>query len=309
MTTELAMQPILTAERLTKHYGDLVAVAGIDFEITPGECFGFLGPNGAGKTTTVKMIHAAVPLTAGSLHVFGRDITRCPREIKAQIGVCPQEINLDQDFSVSKNLIVFARYFGIGAAAARRRAEMLIEMFQLADRRDQKIETLSGGLKKRLLVVRALVNEPRLLILDEPTAGLDPQARHQIWDKIRELRRSGTTIILTTHYMEEAAMLCDRLVIMDGGRIIERGRPAELITRHLGRDVIEIENAPAGTEERFCREGMPCEEHAGRLYIYTDDGRGVLPRVTGELPSGSVVLRQATLEDVFLKLTGRQLRE
>ncbi|HUV35307.1 MAG TPA: ATP-binding cassette domain-containing protein [Patescibacteria group bacterium] len=303
------MQPILAAEKLTKHYGDLVAVDGIDFEITPGECFGFLGPNGAGKTTTVKMIHATVPLTSGTLEVFGKDITKYPREIKAKIGVCPQDINLDQDFSVLKNLIVFARYFGIGAAEARRRAETLIEMFQLADRRNQKIEVLSGGLKKRLLVVRALVNEPRLLILDEPTAGLDPQARHQIWDKIRELRKSGTTIILTTHYMEEAAVLCDRLMIMDGGKIIERGEPAELIDRHLGRDVIEIEDAPEGTVERFCREGMPCEEHAGRLYIYTDDGRGLLPRVTRELPSGSVVLRQASLEDVFLKLTGRQLRE
>lgn len=303
------MEPILTAQKLTKHYGDLVAVDSIDFEITPGECFGLLGPNGAGKTTTVKMIHAAVPLTGGMLRVFGKDISGCPREIKARIGVCPQEINLDQDFSVLKNLVVFARYFGIGASEARRRAAALIELFQLADKRDQKIETLSGGLKKRLLVVRALVNEPRLLILDEPTAGLDPQARHQIWDKIRELRRSGTTIILTTHYMEEAAMLCDRLVIMDGGKIIERGKPAELITRHLGRDVIEIEDAPDGTEERFCREGMPCEAHAGRLYIYTDDGRGLLPRVTQELPSGNVVLRQATLEDVFLKLTGRQLRE
>jgi lipooligosaccharide transport system ATP-binding protein len=303
------MEPILTASKLTKHYGDLVAVDGIDFEITAGECFGLLGPNGAGKTTTVKMIHAAVPITAGTLRVFGMDITKSPREIKERIGVCPQDINLDQDFSVLKNLVVFARYFGIGAVEARRRAEQLIGTFQLADRRDQKIETLSGGLKKRLLVVRALVNEPLLLILDEPTAGLDPQARHQIWDKIRELKRSGTTIILTTHYMEEAAMLCDRLVIMDGGRIIERGAPADLVGRHLGRDVIEIEDAPAGTEERFCREGMPCEEHAGRLYIYTNDGRALLPRVTGALPSGNVVLRQATLEDVFLKLTGRQLRE
>jgi lipooligosaccharide transport system ATP-binding protein len=307
--TETPVERILFAEKLTKHYGDLVAVDAIDFEIMAGECFGLLGPNGAGKTTTVKMIHAAVPITAGTLRVFGKDIAKEPREIKARIGVCPQDINLDQDFSVIKNLIVFARYFGIGTAAARRKAESLIEFFQLGDRRDQKIETLSGGLKKRLLVVRALVNDPRLLILDEPTAGLDPQARHQIWDTVRELKRSGTTIILTTHYMEEAAMLCDRLVIMDGGKIIERGAPAELVERHLGRDVIEIEEAPAGIEERFCTSGIPCESHAGRLYVYTDDGRGLLPRVTEELAGGKVVLRQATLEDVFLRLTGRQLRE
>ncbi|MDD3642687.1 MAG: ATP-binding cassette domain-containing protein [Candidatus Krumholzibacteria bacterium] len=303
------MEPILTAANLTKRYGDLTAVAGIDFDIAPGECFGLLGPNGAGKTSTAKMIYAAVPVTGGCLCVFGRDITRHAREIKKLIGVCPQDVNLDQDFSVLKNLIVYARYFGIGAAEARRKAEELIEFFQLGDKRDRKIESLSGGMKKRLLVVRALVNDPRLLILDEPTAGLDPQARHQIWEKVRQLKKNGTTIVLTTHYMEEAAVLCDRLAIMDRGRIVERGRPADLVARHIGRDVIEIEDPSPAALEEIEAAGARHETFAGRTYVYTEDGRELIARIAREGQAGHVVLRQAGLEDVFLKLTGRQLRE
>ena len=306
---ERPVEPILTATNLTTRYGDLTAVDGVDFEIVPGECFGLLGPNGAGKTTTVKMIHAAVPVTDGCLCVFGSDIALHVREVKERVGVCPQDVNLDQDFSVLKNLIVYARYFGIGAAEARRKGLELIEFFQLGDKRDRKIESLSGGMKKRLLVVRALVNDPRLLILDEPTAGLDPQARHQIWEKVRELKKSGTTIILTTHYMEEAAVLCDRIVIMDRGRIIERGRPAELVEKHIGRDVIEIEDPSPGAMAAIERSGVRHESFAGRTYIYTDDGRELIAAIAREGQGGHVVLRQASLEDVFLKLTGRQLRE
>ncbi len=303
------MEPILSAKNLTKLYGELIAVDGINFEVAPGECFGFLGPNGAGKTTTVKMICAAVPITSGSLHVFGKEITTHQREIKASIGVCPQDINLDPDFSVLKNLIVFARYFSIDAARARRKAVELIRFFQLGEKRDQKIESLSGGLKKRLLVVRALVNDPRLIILDEPTAGLDPQARHQIWDKIRELRKAGKTVILTTHYMEEASTLCDRLVIMDRGKIIERGAPSQLIDRYIGSSVIEIEGLTPDVEEYLVKSEVSFESYAGRIYIYTDSGHELLAAISRNVPAVNVVLRQSTLEDVFLKLTGRQLRE
>jgi lipooligosaccharide transport system ATP-binding protein len=303
------MEPVLTATGLTKLYGDLAAVNGIDFEIFPGECFGFLGPNGAGKTTTVKMIHASVPVTEGCLCVFGHDITSCIREIKARIGVCPQDVNLDQDFTVKKNLIVFARYFGIKAATAAARAEELIDFFQLGEKSDQIIENLSGGMKKRLLIVRALVNDPDLLILDEPTTGLDPQARHQIWEKVRELRKKGKTIILTTHYMEEAEALCDRLVIMDRGRIIEKGSPAELVEKHIGREVLEIEDPSPAVLEAVEKSGARHETHAGRTYVFTGDGRALLTAISGEERPGQVVLRRASLEDVFLQLTGRQLRE
>ncbi len=303
------MEPILAAKNLTKRYGELIALDGIDFKVLPGECFGFLGPNGAGKTTTVRMICAAGPITSGSLRVFGKEITNHQREIKAEIGVCPQDINLDSDFSVFKNLIVFARYFGIDAERAREKAEELIRFFQLEEKRDQKIENLSGGLKKRLLVVRALINDPRLVILDEPTAGLDPQARHQIWDKIRELKKAGKTILLTTHYMEEASSLCDRLVIMDRGKIVERGTPAQLIDSYIGSGVVEIDGLTPDVEDYLVKSAVPFEFHEGRVYIYTDNGHELLAAISGNMPAGHVVLRQSTLEDVFLKLTGRQLRE
>ena len=248
------MKALIHAKGVVKRYGELSAVAGIDFEIFPGECFGLLGPNGAGKTTTVGMICCTIPLSAGDMDVLGMSVAGHPREIKAEMGICPQEANLDPDFSVRQNLTVYARYFGIPRLQAMERAEGLIRKFHLLEKTGKKIEELSGGLKKRLLIARALINNPRILVLDEPTTGLDPQSRHQIWDEIKELKNSGTTIVLTTHYMEEAALLCDRLVIMDSGRIIERGSPAELIKKHM------------------------------------NDGKG-------------------TLEEVFLKLTGRHLRE
>ncbi len=300
---------VLTATGLTKRYGDLTAVGGIDFEIRAGECFGLLGPNGAGKTTAVKMIHAAVPVTDGCLCVFGEDITEDLRGIKARIGVCPQDVNLDQDFTVLKNLIVYARYFGIDRKTASRRAAQLIDFFQLGEKRDEKIEALSGGMKKRLLAVRALINDPDLLILDEPTTGLDPQARHQIWEKIRDLKQGGKTIILTTHYMEEAEALCDTLVIMDRGKIVERGRPADLVEKHTGGEVLEIERPSRDAVARVEESGSEYEIYAGRMYVYTRSGRDLLASIGDSGGSGGMVLRRAGLEDVFLRLTGRQLRE
>ena len=303
------MEPIVRAENLSKKFGELTAVNGINFEIFPGECFAFLGPNGAGKTTTVKMIYTVVPFTEGKIAVFNKDVSQYPREIKANTGVCPQEINLDPDFSVMGNLVNYARYFGLKKNDAFNRANTLIDFFQLGEKKDEKIENLSGGLKKRLLVARALINEPKLLILNEPTTGLDPQARHQIWDRIMDLKKSGTTIILTTHYMEEASLLCDRVAIMDEGKIVETGVPDELVIKYLGRDVIEIVDFVEGFENFLKTNHLRYEIYARRAFIYTDDGDIILSKVKENARAGRIILRRAGLEDVFLKLTGRQLRE
>jgi lipooligosaccharide transport system ATP-binding protein len=227
------MSPVVKATALRKNYGDLCAVDGIDFEINRGECFGLLGPNGAGKTTTVKMLTCALPVSGGDITVEGLSVSRDPRGIKYLLGVCPQEVNLDPDFSVVKNLIVYSRYFDIPHAEAKKRAEELIERFHLYDKLERPVEDLSGGMKKRLLMARALINRPRLLILDEPTTGLDPQSRRQIWEEVRGMKTNGLTTLLTTHYIEEAELLCDRLVIIDNGRIIEQGTPKQLIEKHL----------------------------------------------------------------------------
>jgi len=233
MRSEVFME----AENLTKNFSDLVAVDSINFKILKGECFGFLGPNGAGKTTTMKMIHCFLPLTSGRLTVAGMDVAENGRGIKKIIGVAPQENNLDPDFTVFHNLMVYARYFDIPKAEAEKRAEELLKFVQLDDKRDVIIEHLSAGMKRRLILARALLNEPQILILDEPTTGLDPQARHLIWDKIRSLQKQGVTIVLTSHYMDEAAQLCDRLIIMDYGKIIEEGKPSDLIRKHVGEEV------------------------------------------------------------------------
>jgi lipooligosaccharide transport system ATP-binding protein len=230
------MLPVVKATGLRKNYGELHAVDGIDFEIARGECFGLLGPNGAGKTTTVKMLTCALPLSGGDITVEGLSVSKDPRAIKYLLGVCPQDVNLDPDFSVLKNLIVYSRYFDIPYDEAKRRAEELIERFHLHDKLERPIEDLSGGLKKRLLMARALINRPRVLILDEPTTGLDPQSRRQIWEEVRGMKSNGLTTLLTTHYIEEAELLCDRLVIVDCGRIIEQGTPVQLIEKHLGGD-------------------------------------------------------------------------
>ena len=301
--------PVIEARGLRKKYGDFVAVDGIDLAIRAGECFGFLGPNGAGKTSTVKMIHCFAPLTSGELRVFGLDVRQRPREIKARLGVCQQEDTLDPDFSVLKNLLVFARYFGIPKASATERARRLLEFMGLWERRDDNIRDLSGGLKRRLVIARALINDPELLILDEPTTGLDPQSRHLVWDRVRELRRQGKTIVLTTHYMDEAQSLCDRLVIMDHGKILVEGRPLDLVRSRVGKEVVEVWGYPPALLDQAWQGGWMVESHGDRLFIYTDDGQAIFSAVAARHDSERCTVRPATLEDLFLRLTGRGLRE
>ncbi len=303
-----AQQPIIEAQALTKRYGDLVAVDGIDFEVHKGECFGVLGPNGAGKTTTVRMVQAVSPLTSGSLRVLGHDTTRHGPRIRARSGACHQENNLDPDFSVLDNLLVYARYFDITGSVARKRADELLHFMGLSERADSRIEELSGGMKRRLMLARALVNNPDLLILDEPTTGLDPQARHQVWRRVRRLRDEGVTILLTTHYMDEAARLCDRLIIIEHGKIVARGSPAELVERHVGRSVVEVVGGQG--LETLVDENDWDAEHAGdRLLIYGTDGEAVYREVMEVAHPDECTLRMANLEDVFLRLTGHELRE
>jgi lipooligosaccharide transport system ATP-binding protein len=300
---------VIEARGLIKRYAALTAVDGIDFSIRAGECFGFLGPNGAGKTTTVKMIHCSSPVSAGELRVFGLDVSLHPRQVKERIGVCPQDDNLDPDFSVSKNLTVFGRYFGIAAGEAEVRSRELLEFMGLWERRDDKIKALSGGLKRRLVIARALVNRPDLLILDEPTTGLDPQSRHQVWDRVRTLRRQGKTILLTTHYMDEAQSLCDRLVIMDHGKILVEGPPAELVRSRVGREVVEVWGYPPALLEHVRAEGWSFDTDADRLFIYTESGEAVFAALAGRWHPERCTVRMAGLEDLFLRLTGRELRE
>ena len=302
------MADIIVAEDLEKRYGDFVAVNRVSFAVREGEVFGFLGPNGAGKTTTMKMIQCVSPKTSGRLEVFGMDVDRHQPEIKGLIGVVPQETNLDPDFSVEENLLVYARYFDIPAETARESIESLLSFVQLTERKNTSIEKLSGGMKRRLILARALINNPRLLILDEPTVGLDPQARHLIWDRLRALRSRGNTIVLTTHYMEEAAQLCDRIVIMDLGKILEIGRPQDLVQKHAGLDIVEADNKP---EVIACLGRLQTKyEVAGdRVQVFTDRAREVAAALIQECSPIEVVSRPSGLEDVFLKLTGRRLKE
>ncbi len=263
------MPIVVSAENLTKRYGDLVAVDGINFSVEQGECFGFLGPNGAGKTTTIKMIQCVSPKTSGKLEVLGMDVDLYPKEIKRNLGVVPQENNLDPDFTVYENLMVYSRYFSIPKNEAKERIEKLLRFMQLEEKRDAIIERLSGGMKRRLILARALLNEPKILILDEPTVGLDPQARHLIWDRIRSLKKEGVTTILTTHYMEEASQLCDRLVIMDYGKILVEGRPEDLVREQIGTSILETKANP---EVLSCLQKMKQEfEIVGdTIHIFTD---------------------------------------
>jgi len=303
------MEWVIEAEALTKKFEDLTAVDHISFRIRSGECFGFLGPNGAGKTTAIRMIQCVSPVTSGKLEVLGMDVSKSPREIKALIGVCPQEDNLDPDFTAWKNLLIYARYFGIGKAQAEARANELLDFMALREKKDVEIEKLSGGMKRRLMIARALMNDPKLLVLDEPTTGLDPQARHLIWDKVRELKKRGVTVLITTHYMDEAQQLCDRLVIMEKGKILVEGRPMGLISQHVGSGVVEV-LAPDEALDQWLKRGAWAYERAGdRVYLYTDDNRQVRELILREHPSANVIIRDATLEDVFLKLTGRGLRD
>jgi lipooligosaccharide transport system ATP-binding protein len=303
-----ALGDVILAENLEKRFGDFVAVNRISFSVREGEVFGFLGPNGAGKTTTMKMIQCVSPKTSGRLEVLGMDVAAHPAEIKGLIGVVPQETNLDPDFSVWENLMVYSRYFDIPPGTARDTIDGLLDFVQLSERKDTSIEKLSGGMKRRLILARALINNPRLLILDEPTVGLDPQARHLIWDRLRALRSRGNTVVLTTHYMEEAAQLCDRIVIMDLGRILEIGRPQDLVQKHAGVDIVEADNRP---EVLACLGKMAVKfEIAGeRVQVFTDRARDVTATLMQECRQIEVVARPASLEDVFLKLTGRVLKE
>ncbi len=311
--------PVVQAQDLEKSYGALQAVDGVSFAVERGECFGFLGPNGAGKTTTMKMIYCVLLPTAGELRVLGLDVRLSPRQIKARLGVVTQDNTLDTALSVRENLLIFARYFDIPWKTARRRADELLEFVSLDERGRDKVEQLSGGMRRRLMIARALMPEPHLLILDEPTTGLDPQARQLAWEKLRQLKRTGVTQILTTHYMEEAAALCDRLVIMDHGRIVTAGSPAELIRTHVGREVVELRGFPDEADARRSLAQIAAmagdlaeqhEVHGDLALIYTRDGETVLRRIREHaVPVESTTLRRATLEDVFLRLTGRMLRE
>ncbi len=306
--------PIVAAEGLRKRYGASEVVCGVDFEVGPRECFGLLGPNGAGKTTTIRMITCFSPPSGGRLEVFGLPVVPANhRAIKARLGLAPQEENLDPDLSVAMNLLLYARYFGTGRTEARARVHELLAFAQLAERAHARIDTLSGGMKRRLILARALINRPALLVLDEPTTGLDPQARHLVWERLRELKRGGVAMLLTTHYMEEAAQLCDRLVVMDRGRIIAEGTPADLIERHVGREVIEV--LTAGDPACRARVLATCARLGGRHESFGDvvvlhvnghvDARAAVAALAGE----EFVHRRASLEDVFLALPGRELRE
>jgi len=307
------MSEIVRARGLTKRFGELVAVDGIDFSVTEGECFGLLGPNGAGKTSTIRMITCVSPLTGGTLFVDGMDVTTKGRQIKAVLGVVPQEENLDPDLTVWQNLVVYSRYFDIPKAEAGRRAEEVLELFQLAERRNEIVDNLSGGMKRRLIVARGLINQPKILVLDEPTTGLDPQARHMVWQKLRFLKAQGITMLLTTHYMDEAAHLCDRLVVMHLGRILDEGSAAELIQRHVGRQVLELHLEGAQRQEALDvlrqHDGLRLEEVESVVYVYGPVQEwGTLLDEFAAFGEG-VRIRQATLEDVFLELTGRGLQE
>ena len=304
------MTTVIKAINLRKDFGKLIAVAGISFSIEEGECFGFLGPNGAGKSTTMRMIHCVSPLTSGTLNVLGMDVNEDrQRDIKALIGVVPQENNLDPDFSVHKNLTVYARYFKLDPKLASKRADDLIEFMQLKEKRDSKIDELSGGLKRRLIIARALINDPRILILDEPTTGLDPQARHLIWERVRELKKRKVTVILTTHYMDEAEQLCDRLIILDKGKIVAEGNPRDLIEKHVSSQVLEMIPPSDELIQLVIKNGWNFERYADRIFVYTNDSAAVLAQIKGKVPLERSIIRNATLEDVFLKLTGRGLVE
>jgi lipooligosaccharide transport system ATP-binding protein len=302
------------ATALYKRYGELEAVAGVDFRIERGEYFGFLGPNGAGKTSTLRMVQAVSAPSAGRLRVLGLDPVRDGKRVRARLGVCGQDDTLDPDLRVMDNLRVYGRYFPQDRRTTAERAEQLIEFLQLAEKRDKKIQELSGGMKRRLMVARALINEPELLVLDEPTTGLDPQARHLIWQKLRELRSRGVTLVLTTHYMDEAERLCDRLMIMDRGKILAAGAPRALIERHVGREVVELDCGDA--DAAAILRGLELSDIPGerrgdvRTWFFRERDARVEQLVERARAHGvRCLVRNATLEDVFLKLTGRELQE
>ncbi len=304
---------LIHARGLVKQFGDLRAVDAIDFDLRRGEAFGFLGPNGAGKTSTMRMIGCVSPVTDGTLRVFGLDPAQDGVKIRARLGVVPQLDTLDMELTVRENIVIYGRYFGLPRKELRTRADELLEFVQLTERADSKVEPLSGGMKRRLTIARSLVNDPDVMLLDEPTTGLDPQARHVVWDRLYRLKQSGVTLVLTTHYMDEAEQLCDRLVVMDKGKIVAEGSPRELIERYSTREVVELRfdaNRPEDLSYWIDGEVTRVESLPDRVLLYTEDGdraahtlheRGLVPE--------SVLVRRSTLEDVFLHLTGRSLIE
>jgi lipooligosaccharide transport system ATP-binding protein len=306
-------QVLVHARGLTKRFDPMTAVDAIDFDVATGEAFGFLGPNGAGKTSTMKMIACSSPITEGELTVIGMDPRTQAAEIKAHLGVVPQTDNLDAELTVRENLEMYARYFDIPDDVARRRADELLEFVQLSERAKDQVDPLSGGMKRRLTIARALINEPDLIILDEPTTGLDPQARHLLWERLYRLKQRGATLIITTHYMDEAEQLCDRLVVMDKAKIVAEGSPRELIERYSTREVLELrfpDEVKVGLDGRLEGLAERVEELPDRVLLYTADGERALEAIhEGEIRIDSALVRRATLEDVFLRLTGRTLVE
>jgi lipooligosaccharide transport system ATP-binding protein len=311
--------PVIVARDLVKRYGDFAAVDGISFEVAPGESFGLLGPNGAGKSTTMRMVGAVSTRTGGDLSILGLDPDTYGPEIRSQLGVVPQSDNLDTELRVRENLLVYGRYFGLPGRLVAKRADELLAFAQLEEKGKAKVDSLSGGMKRRLTIARALINDPRMLLLDEPTTGLDPQARHILWDRLFRLKEQGTTLLLTTHYMDEAEQLCDRLVVVDKGAIMAEGTPAELIRRYSSREVLEVRfgsDRNAQVAEHLSRSlglsngGDRMEVLPDRILVYSDNGEAELVRITeaGFHPITSLV-RRSSLEDVFLRLTGRSLIE
>ena len=304
-------QPLILAKGLRKQFGEFTAVDGIDFTVQPGEAFGFLGPNGAGKSSTMRMIGCTSPISGGTLRLFGLDPAADGREIRRRLGVVPQLDSLDAELTVEENLVIYGRYFDLSRAEARRRAAELLDFVQLGDRAKSRVEPLSGGMKRRLTIARSLINQPDLLLLDEPTTGLDPQARHILWDRLYRLKQQGVTLVLTTHYMDEAEQLCDRLVVMDGGRIVAEGSPRQLIEQHATREVLELRfgaGANADNEHFATGIGERLEVLPDRILVYAHNGDEALAKAiaNGAQPESALV-RRSTLEDVFLHLTGRTL--
>ncbi len=302
---------VVRARGLRRSYGDFVAVDGIDFEIRRGEFFGFLGPNGAGKTTTMRMLYRASSLDGGTLEILGFDAstTAHDRSIKARVGVVPQEDNLDQEMTVAENLDVFSRFYGYSKAERRSRVEAMIMFADLDAKRNELVETLSGGMKRRLMVARGLLGSPELFVLDEPSTGLDPRARQRIWERLAELRRQKTTVVLTTHYMEEAERLCDRIAIMDAGKIVALGTPAALIRDHVPSQVVEIRLAydqDSSIVAPLHGDALRVEDLKDRVLLYADDVQALVARAA-ELDGVQTLVRRTTLDDVFLKITGRGL--
>jgi lipooligosaccharide transport system ATP-binding protein len=309
-----ALEPLIHARGLVKRFGSFTAVDGIDFDLQRGEAFGFLGPNGAGKSSTMRMIGCVSPPSAGELSILGLNPVTDGIQIRARLGVVPQEDTLDSELTVRENLLIYGRYFGLRRDVIRERTARLLDFVELSDRADDQVEPLSGGMKRRLTIARSLINEPDILLLDEPTTGLDPQARHVVWDRLFRLKQRGVTLVLTTHYMDEAEQLCDRLVVMDAGKIAAGGSPRELIERYSTPDVLELRFDPADHQQAAEKlAGVPAQRRevlADRVLLYVGDGDAALAAVRGYgLEPLTSLVRRSTLEDVFLHLTGRQLGE